>query len=188
MKFISTLLQKFHQKSCSLLEQGEATPPKISSRKYHQRPISFCRTPGMHHFCSSSVKIQIQCRFSSVVSVTCPLCFWLVARSPSLLSGASHACVEPSWRRWRAGPPSPASSAASGPPVAADRRHTTAERRSAPPIAPWLSAWPHARQRTPVAQPPWPASTERALRRRRACAAPFRRTHPKAPNSSPFST
>ena len=28
---------------------------------------------------------------------------------------------------------------------AADRRHTTAERRSAPPIAPWLSAWPHAR-------------------------------------------
>ena len=27
---------------------------------------------------------------------------------------------------------------------------TAAQCRSAPPIAPWLSAWPHARQRTPV--------------------------------------
>ena len=52
VKFISTLLQKFHQKSCNLLEQGEATPPKISSRKNHQRPNSFCRTPCRHYCCS----------------------------------------------------------------------------------------------------------------------------------------
>ena len=33
---------------------------------------------------------------------------------------------------------------------------TAAQRRSAPPIAPLLSAWPHACQRTPVAPSPWP--------------------------------
>ena len=141
-------------------------------------PISFCRTPCMHCCCSKFRKIQFQCRLRSSVSLTCRQCTWHVPRSLSLLSGASHACVEPSWRRSHAGPPSSASSAASGPPVAADRRHTTAERRSAPPIAPWLSAWPHARQRTPVAQPPWPASTERAHCRRRARAVPFCRTCP----------
>ena len=119
-------------------------------------------------------KVQFQCRFRPSVSITRRQCAWLDARSPSLLSGPSHACVEPSWRRWRAGPPKPASSAASGPPVAADRRHTTAERRSAPPIAPWLSAWPHARQRTPAAPSPWPDSAGRALCRQRTRAVPFR--------------
>ena len=119
-------------------------------------PESFCRTLGVHCFCSCSVNSEFQCRFPDRTSVTCPLCIWLDARSPSLLSGASHTCVEPSWRRWRAGPPSPASSAVSGPPVAADRRHTTAERCSALPKARWLSAWPHACQRTPVAPSPWP--------------------------------
>ena len=52
VKFISTLLQKFHQNSGSLFEQGEATPPKISSRKNHQRPISFGRTPVGHCYWS----------------------------------------------------------------------------------------------------------------------------------------
>ena len=101
-------------------------------------------------------KIQFQCRFRPSVSITRRQCAWLDARSPSLLSGASHACVESSWRRWHTGPPSSASSAASGPPMAADRRHTTAERRSAPPKAPWLSAWHHACQHTPAAPSPWP--------------------------------
>ena len=151
VKLISTLLQKFHQKSCSLLEQGEATPPKISSRKNHQRPISFGRTPGGHCYCSKFRKFSFSVIFRPSVSVTRPQCPWHVPRRLFLLSEAAHACVEPSWHRWHAGPPSPASSTASGPPVAADRRHTTAERRSAPPKAPWLSAWPHARQRTPVA-------------------------------------
>ena len=63
MKFISTLLQKFHQKSCSLLEQGEATPPKISSRKNHQRPNSFCRTPCMHCCCSKFRKFSFSVVF-----------------------------------------------------------------------------------------------------------------------------
>ena len=130
-------------------------------------------------------KIQFQCRFRPSVSITRRQCAWLDARSPSLLSGASHTCVEPSWRRWHAGPPSPASSAASGPPVAADKRHTTAERRSTPPIAPWLSAWPHARQHTPVAQPPWPASTEHALRRRRARAITVLSRSPLTPKPRP---
>ena len=66
VKFISTLLQKFHQKSCSLLEQGEATPPKISSRKNHQRPISFGRTPGGHCYCSKFRKFSFQCHLQSV--------------------------------------------------------------------------------------------------------------------------
>ena len=65
MKFISTLLQKFHQNSGSLFEQGEATPPKISSRKNHQRPISFGRTPCGHCYCSvfrNSVQCHLQFR------------------------------------------------------------------------------------------------------------------------------
>ena len=62
---------------------------------------------------------------------------------------------------------------------------TAAQRRSVPPIAPWLSAWPHARQRTPVAQPPWPASTERALRRRRARAITVPSSSPLTPKPRP---
>ena len=134
-------------------------------------------------------KIQFQCRFRPSVSITRRQCAWLDARSPSLLSGASHACVEPSWRRWRAGPPSPASSAASGPPVAADRgqerRFDAVPRRPSPLCSPrglmHASARPWHRRRGP-------ASTERAPCRRWAAPPPFRRTHPKAPNSSPFST
>ena len=145
-----------HQKSA----QGKITRGQFHSVEHLVRTVTV----------QSSENSVFSVIFSPSVSVTQPQCPWHVPRRLFLLSEASHACVEPSWRRWRAGPPSPASSAASGPPVAADRRHTTAERRSAPPIAPWLSAWPHARQRTPVAQPPWPASTERALRRRRARA------------------
>ena len=124
----------------------------------------------------------------SSASLTRSQCTWHVPRSPSLLSGASHACVEPSWRRWRAGPPSPASSAASGPPVAADRRHTTAERRSAPPKAPWLSAWPHACQRTPVAPSPWPGKHGTCSLPPTGRATPVPSSSPITPNPSPFST
>ena len=188
VKFISTLLQKIHQKSCSLLEQGEATPPKISSRKNHQRPNSFCRTPCMHCCCSKFRKFSFSVILRSSVSLTRSQCTWHVPRSPSLLSGASHACVEPSWHRWRAGPPSPVFSAASGPPVAADRRHTTAERRLAPPKAPWLSAWPHACQRTPVAPSPWPGKHGTCSLPPTGRATPVPSSSPIAPNPSPFST
>ena len=123
--------------------------------------------------------------FRSSASLTHSQCIWHVPLRLFLLSGAPHAHLASSWRRWHAGPPSPASSAASGPPVAADRRHTTAGRRSALPKAPWLSAWPHARQRTPVAQPPWPASTGRALRRRRARAIPVPSSSPLTPKPRP---
>ena len=148
-------------------------------------PKTFCRTPELHCSFANSENSDFSVILRSSASLTRSQCTWHVPRNPSLLSGASHACVEPSWRRWHAGPPSPASSAASGPPVAADRRHTTAERRSAPPKAPWLSAWPHARQRTPVAQPPWPASTERALRRRRARTITVPSSSPLTPKSRP---
>ena len=151
-------------------------------------PISFCRTPCMHCCCSKFRKIQSQCRLRSSVPLTRRQCTWHVPRSLSLLSGASHACVEPSWRRWRAGPPSPASSAASGPPVVADRRHTTAERRSAPPKSPWLSACPCRASARPWHRRRGPASTERAPCRRRAAPPPFRRARPKHPNPGQFST
>ena len=87
VKFISTLLQKFHQNSGSLFEQGEATPPKISSRKNHQRPISFGRTPCGHCYCSmfrNSVSVSSSV---STVSVTRPQCPWHVPRRlfPNLL-------------------------------------------------------------------------------------------------------
>ena len=58
--------------------------------------------------------------FRSSASLTRSQCTWHVPRRLFLLSGAPHAHLASSWRRWHAGPPSPASSAASGPPVAAD--------------------------------------------------------------------
>ena len=116
VKFISTLLQKFHQNSGSLLEQREATPPKISSRKNHQRPFSFGRTPCGHCYCSkfrNSVSVSSSV---STVSVTRPQCTWHVARGLACLSEASHAHLARPWRRWRPGPPSPACLAAAGSP------------------------------------------------------------------------
>ena len=59
--------------------------------------------------------------FRSSASLTRSQCIWHVPLRLFLLSGAPHAHLASSWRRWHAGPPSPESSAASGPPVAADR-------------------------------------------------------------------
>ena len=66
-------------------------------------------------------KVQIQCRVRSLVPLTRSQCLWHVSLRLFLLSGAPHAHLASSWRRWHDGPPSPESSAASGPPVAADR-------------------------------------------------------------------
>ena len=44
-------------------------------------------------------KFSLQCRRRPSVSVTRPQCPWHVPRRLFLLSEASHACVEPSWRR-----------------------------------------------------------------------------------------
>ena len=44
-------------------------------------------------------KFSLQCRLRPSVSVTRPQCPWHVPRRLFLLSEASHACVEPSWRR-----------------------------------------------------------------------------------------
>ena len=151
-------------------------------------PKAFCRTPELHCSFANSENSDFSVIFRSSASLTRSQCTWHVPRIPSLLSGASHACVEPSWHRWHAGPPLPASSAASGPPVAADRRHTTAERRSAPPKAPWLSACPYRASARPWHRRRGPASTERAPCRRRAAPPPFRRARPKHPNPGQFST
>ena len=59
----------------------------------------------MHCYCTSSVIFRIQCRFFVRDSVTCRQCTWFVAHSPSFLSGAPHARLVPSWRRWHPGPP-----------------------------------------------------------------------------------
>ena len=84
-------------------------------------PISFCRTPCMHCCCSKFRKVQFQCRLRSSVPLTRSQCIWHVPLRLFLLSGAPHAHLASSWRRWHDCPPSPESSAASGPPVAADR-------------------------------------------------------------------
>ena len=143
----------------------------------------------MHCCCSKFRKIQFQCRLRSSVSLTRRQCTWHVPRSLSLLSGASHACVEPSWRRWHAGPPSPASSAASGPPVAADRgqerRLNAVPRRPSPLCSPRglmrASARPWHRHRGRQARDALPAADG---------PAPPRSVEltPKAPNSSSIST
>ena len=151
-------------------------------------PRSFCRTPCGHCYRSKIQKVQIQCRVRSSVPLTRSQCLWHVSLRLFLLSGAPHAHLASSWRRWHAGPPSPASSAASGPPVAADRRHTTAERRSAPPKAPWLSAWPHACQRTLVAPSPWPGKHGTCSLPPTGPRRPVLSSSPKAPNPSLVST
>ena len=89
---------------------------KTSSRKNPHMPKSFYRTPSMHGYCSYSEKCRFQCCFFVRVSVTSKLCTWHVAHSPSSLSGAPHALLARSWRRWHPGPPAPACSAAAEPP------------------------------------------------------------------------
>ena len=78
--------------------------------------------------------------FRSSASLTRSQCIWHVPLRLFLLSGAPHAHLASSWRRWHDGPPSPESSAASGPPVAADRgqerRLNAVPRRPAPPGSP----------------------------------------------------
>ena len=59
--------------------------------------------------------------FRSSASLTRSQCIWHVPLRLFLLSGAPHAHLASSWRRWHDGPPLPESSAASVPPVAADR-------------------------------------------------------------------
>ena len=138
-------------------------------------PFSFCRTPCGHCYCS---KIQ-----KSSVSVSCAFV------------GSSHAFTV---HLARSSPPLPTvwsttrslglflASVARWPALAGVFRgvgtsrggrqgaRTAAQRRSAPPSAPWLSAWPHARQRTPAAPSSWPDSPGRALCCQRTRAVPFR--------------
>ena len=136
-------------------------------------PNSFCRTPCGHCYCS---KFR-----DSVFSVVFVRQFQ--SRGHSVL-GALHAAFSPwpappharlasSRRRWRPGRPRRRVSRRPKPRCSRQGTRTTAQRRSAPPIAPWLSAWPHARQRTPAAPSPWPDSTGRALCRQRTRAVPF---------------
>ena len=148
-------------------------------------PRTFCRTPELHcSFANSenSVSVSIFDRGS----VTCPQCPWHVPRRLFLLSGASRT------RAWRlpgvgGAPGRPRRRVLRRPRPRYSRQgaRTAAQRRSAPPIAPWLSAWPHARQRTTVAQPPWPASTERDLCHRRARAITVPSSSPLTPKPRP---
>ena len=108
-------------------------------------------------------KIQKNSVFSvisrSSASLTRSQCIWHVPLRLFLLSGAPHAHLASSWRRWHDGPPSPESSAASGPPVAADRgqerRLNAVPRRPALPGSPrglmHASAPPLHRRRGPTA-------------------------------------
>ena len=145
-------------------------------------PKSFRRTLGRHYFCRLSEKISVS-EFYSVVSSseTCHRSTvrpgalrtasppWPEHRTPPWMGtdvgGGEH---RRSWQllRWQSHPWRPTGDSASS------------QRRSAPPNAPLPSAWPHARQRTPQHRRRGPASTGRALCRRRARAAPFRRIHP----------
>ena len=106
---------------------------KFQLKEKSQMPFSFCRTPCGHCYCSNIQK-------SSSVPLTRSQCIWHVPLRLFLLSGAPHAHLASSWRRWHDGPPSPESSAASGPPVAADRgqerRLNAVPRRPSPPGSP----------------------------------------------------
>ena len=108
-------------------------------------------------------KIQKNSVFSVIVrssaSLTRSQCIWHVPLHLFLLSGAPHAHLASSWRRWHDGPPLPESSAASGPPVAADRgqerRLSAVPRRPSLPGSPrglmHASAPPLHRRRGPTA-------------------------------------
>ena len=65
---------------------------------------------------------------------------------------------------------------------------TAAQRRSAPPNAPLLSAWPHACQRTPVAPSPWPGKHGTCSLPPTGPRRPVLSNSPIAPNPSPIST
>ena len=126
----------------------------------------------------NSEKVQFQCRVHSSVPLTRSQCIWHVPLRLFLLSGAPHAHLASSWRRWHDGPPSPESSAASGPPVAADRgqerRLNAVPHRPALPGSPrglmHASAPPLHRRRGPtaldalsVANGPAPSRSDQSL-------------------------
>lgn len=137
-------------------------------------PKSFCRTPGMQCYCTSSVIFRIQCRFFVRDSVTCRQCTWHVAHSPSSLSGAPHARLARSWCRWHPGPPAPACLAAAEPRSGrhgATLQHSTVGHRPNQMVAPCGHLLASARmqhRRRGLAR------AERVLCRRRA-ARPFHR-------------
>lgn len=103
---------------------------------------SFCRTLGMHYFCSYSVNSESSVSFLRQNFIHMPTVRWLDARSLACLSGAPHARLAPSWRRWHPGLPMPACFAAVEPPKRPTGSKTAAQRRSAPPKPPGGSAWP----------------------------------------------
>ena len=65
---------------------------------------------------------------------------------------------------------------------------TAAQRRSAPPNAPLLSAWPHACQHTPVAPSPWPGKHGTCSLPPTGPLRPVLSNSPLVPNPSPIST
>ena len=164
MKFISSLLQKFHQNSGS---PQESHPTKIQLKESlpHTKIILSNTWPALL-LCTFS-KIQsfrvLQCRFSSgtchrstvrpgaLRSASPP---WPEHRTPPWtgtgVGGGEH---RRSWQllRWQSHPWRPTGDSASS------------QRRSAPPNAPLSSAWPHARQRTPQHHRRGPTGTGRAL-------------------------
>ena len=141
-------------------------------------PFSFCRTPELHCSFANSV--------SSVFSVVFVRQFQ--SRGHSALGtflAASSSCPKLHTRAW--------SLPGVGSALARPRRRllrrrdlpwrptgdgTAAQRRSAPPNAPLLSAWPHACQRTPVAPSPWPGKHGTCSLPPTGRATPFRRAHP----------
>ena len=148
-------------------------------------PRPFCRTLGVHCCYSYSVFSivfvrQFQSRVDSALGAL------HAASSP--WPAPPHVRLASSQRRWRPWPPAPACLAAAEPPWQPTGDGTAAQRRSAPPIAPLLSAWPHACQRTPVAPSLWPGKHGTCSLPPTGPRRPVLSTSPIAPNPSPIST
>ena len=139
------------------------------------------------HFQRDSEFREIQCRFLRQSSVTRRQYACRVAHSPSSLSRAPHAHLAGSWHRQHPGPPSPASSAASGPPVAADRRQPCGTTPFCAALCSLALRVAHACQRTPAAPSPWPGKHRARPLPPTGPRRPVPSNPPRTPNPSSFS-
>ena len=119
------ILPKFRQPSDTM--RGHPTKDQLKENLSHTEIISSNTwpTPFLYTF-RNIQRFRVSVSFLHQYSVTRQQLIWRVAHGPSSLSKAPHAHLAGSWRRWHPGPPAPASSAASEPPVATNGRHPVA--------------------------------------------------------------
>ena len=96
-----TIPPKFRQPPVAM--RGHSTKNQLKEKSPHAKIILSNTWPTL--LLCIFRKFRVSVSFLRQCSVTYQLCAWRVAHGPSSLSGAPHAHLAGSWRRWHTGPP-----------------------------------------------------------------------------------